>query len=129
MDESERDSIPKMSKIPIIKSFIDHIIVSKFKDILSQINVNNKGDIEMRFRNESDLLNFLQTFPTVNINNSTVHIARKKIGDCINIYRYSIQFFVTGEAETQDILEELEVYGERQETITQVISGTSIRTG
>ena len=58
MDESERDSIPKMSKILVIKSFIDHIIVSQFKDILSQINFNNKGDIEMRFRNEPDPLNF-----------------------------------------------------------------------
>ena len=83
----------------------------------------------MRFRNETDLLNFLQTFSTVNINNCTVHIARKKIGGSINIYRYAIQFFVTGEVETQDILEELETYGERQETITQVIPGTSIRNG
>ena len=43
MDESERDSIQKKSKIPIIKTFIDHIIVSQFKDILSQINVNKKA--------------------------------------------------------------------------------------
>ena len=43
MDESERDSIPKMLKIPIIQSFIDHIIISQFKEILSKINVNNKA--------------------------------------------------------------------------------------
>ena len=51
MDESERDSITKMLKIPIIQSFMIISLYHNLKTYFPKSIVNNKGDIEMRFRN------------------------------------------------------------------------------
>ena len=66
--------------LPIIKKFIEYIIASPYKNVLSQINVNIRGDIELRFSKEEDLLQFLEVFPKIEILECKISISRKLIG-------------------------------------------------
>ena len=71
-------------RIPIIKDFINGLIKRKFKDTISQINVNFKGDVEIRFRNEIDLNEFLSENPVVTIRGNNIICDRKRLAGSLN---------------------------------------------
>ena len=60
------------------------------------MNINIRGDIELRFLNDADLRKFLYNYSQIEICQEKITIARKPQAGMINLYRYAVQFFVYG---------------------------------
>ena len=63
------------------------------------------------------------------IDDKLIAIGRRNIGSNINIYRYTIKFWTFSGIDAIDVFKELERFGNRVETIVELIPGYDTPSG
>lgn len=87
------------------------------------------GDIEIRFLNEEELKAWVQAQQDLQINGVHIAVGRKIQQTQVNVERYAVHFFVTGDIELPDVTEELQRFGNIIELTFKTHPNTAIKTG
>ena len=61
-------------------------------EVVSQINVTMRGDIEIRFLDEEKLKEFLKEYPSINIGDQKITCGKRIPDSQINYFHYNIRF-------------------------------------
>lgn len=73
--------------------------------------MNFRGDVEIRFLTKELLDKFLVDFPAIELENKKFSCGKKVHITQYNYARYYIRFFLTGDIEINDVLDELKKFG------------------